>query len=142
IAAVAGDLPNWICRRGGSGSVLRAAGLAAWIAAAAAMLYLDNGYFTTKRWTIGEDGDAFRGATRGLEVQRMTQLIDQLVPPNGTVAVFPQGLMLNLLARRPASIKHVNFMPPEVLAAGEAQILADLEAHPPDAVVVNASTII
>jgi hypothetical protein len=106
------------------------------------MLYLDNGYFKSKRWTIGQDGDSFRGATRGLEVQRMTQLIQQLVPPDGTVAVFPQGLMLNYLTRRPASIKHVNFMPPEVLAAGEAEILSALQEHPPDAVVVNASTII
>jgi hypothetical protein len=40
--------------------------------------------------------------------------------------------MLNYLARRRNPTGHVNFMPPELLIFGEAQILAAFRESPPD----------
>jgi hypothetical protein len=141
IAAVAQDLPDWIALRGGSGNIFRAAGLAAGVIGAASTLYLDAGFFGTKRWDAFPAPDTLRGATRALEVQMMADLIRRTVPEGGSVEVFPQGLMLNYLSRRSSPTRYINFMPPEVLAAGEPVILADLSAHPPDAIVINASTV-
>jgi hypothetical protein len=35
---------------------------------------------------------------------------------------------------------YINFMPPEVLTAGEDQMLAALVDHPPDAIVITSSS--
>jgi hypothetical protein len=141
VAALAEDLPGWIERRGGCGRVLRAAALAAGLAGVAATLYTDAGFWGTKRGMIGSGGDAFRVATRGLEVEMMAAFIDRTVPREGSVEVFPSGLMLNYLTRRVNPTRYVNFMPPEVLAAGEDRILAALAEHPPDAIVINSSAV-
>jgi MFS family permease len=141
IAALSQDFPGWIEKRGGCGNVLRAGALAAGLAGVAAILYVDAGFWGTKRWMVFNGADTFRGATRALEVQMMADLINRSVPPDGTLEVFPQGLMINYLTRRASPTAFANFMPPEVLAAGEERMLAALVDHPPDAVVVNSSAV-
>jgi hypothetical protein len=48
---------------------------------------------------------------------------------------------VNYLARARAPVRYINYMPPEVLMFGEARIVADLSAHPPDLVLlVHKST--
>jgi len=141
VAVCAQNIPDWIKRRSGSPAVFRAAAAAGWLAAISAALYVDAHFFAAKRWTVGSGSDAFFADTRGPEIQYMSDLIRQQTPASATLAVFPQGLMLNYLTRRPDSIPQVNFMPPEVLAAGETNILAALNAHPPDAIVLNTSSI-
>jgi len=44
--------------------------------------------------------------------------------------------MLNYLARKPEPTRYLSFMPPEVLMFGEAAMLAELRANPPDRVVL------
>ncbi len=142
VAAIGQNLPAWIERRGGSGSVLRGAAAAAWLGLVAMSLYTDSHFFQTKRWEIAADtADSFRGSTRALEVRRMCVMIEQAVAPGGTLAVFPQGLMLNYLTRREQATAFVNFMPPEVMAAGEDRIIDALTRHPPDAIVVDGSMV-
>jgi hypothetical protein len=51
----------------------------------------------------------------------------------------PDGIlafMINYLTRRRNPTPYINFMPPEVLAYGEANMVRALEAHPPDFMVV------
>ena len=67
----------------------------------------------------------------------MVDWVNAHVPADGTVAVLPQGLMVNYLSRRTTPTRYVNFMPPEVIAAGEPAVLAALAAHPPAAIVVE-----
>jgi len=52
-----------------------------------------------------------------------------------TIAVLPEGVMLNYLLRRESPLKVVTVMPPEVLAFGEDAVLRSLEAQPPTFVV-------
>ena len=49
-----------------------------------------------------------------------------------TLLVLPEGGMVNYLTRRTNPTRHLKFLPPELEIFGEAEILADLEAHPPD----------
>ena len=142
LAVVAEELPAWVSRRGGMGSVVRAVGLAMWMAAVAAILRRDAAHFEAKQFTIAVGTpDAFRCDDAGREVQAVCREISQLVPAGGTVAVFPQGLMINYLTRRKSPTKYINFMPPEVLAAGEQNILAALKQHPPDVIVVTSTSV-
>ena len=58
------------------------------------------------------------------------------VAPDETVAVLPEGVMLDYLARRSAGTKYITWMPPEVLFFGEAVMLADLAAGSPSWIVL------
>jgi 4-amino-4-deoxy-L-arabinose transferase-like glycosyltransferase len=140
VAVCAQQIPDWIKQRNGSPAVFHAAFAAGWLAAVCSALYVDAHFFAAKRWTVGTGPDAFLSDTRGLEIQQMCDLIRQQTPATSRLAVFPQGLMLNYLTRRPNSIPQVNFMPPEVLAAGEDNVLVALNVHPPDAIVLNTSS--
>jgi hypothetical protein len=140
VAIVAEELPAWT---GGRAAVVRAVALPIWVAFVLATLIIESGPLSSKRWTVMADSpDQFRASTLGLEVQATVGWIDRNVPPGGTVAVFPQGLMVNYLARRATPTRHVNFMPPEVIAAGEDAMLAALQRHPPDAVVIDGSAVV
>jgi hypothetical protein len=142
VCALTSDLPAWVERRGGSGRVMRAIGLAAWIGVVCAMLISDKLNFDRKRFIIATGTrDEFHGDGRAEQVQEVCDQIKHLAPPGGTVMVLPQGLMINYLTRLATPTRNINFMPPEVLAAGEANILAGLRSHPPDIVVLTPAVI-
>ena len=132
VAIVAEELPAWVDRRGGRGAVVRAVGVPIGVAFVAFTWILQGRQLANKRWTVAAGGpDSFQASTRGLEVQAVCDWVDRHVPAGGTVAVMPQGLMVNYLARRDTPTRYVNLMPPEVIAAGEPAILAALQNHPP-----------
>ena len=60
-----------------------------------------------------------------------------MMGPDETFVVFPEGVMLNYLSRRPNPTKHLSFMPAELaLFGGEKAIVDALEQDPPDHVLV------
>ena len=77
-------------------------------------------------------GDRFRADQRGKLTVRMLEHIEAHIEPGQTLAVLPEGVMLNYLSRRATSIPFINFMPPELLMFGEDSILHALEEAPPD----------
>ncbi len=131
VAVLADDLPAWVDRRGGRGAVVRAVGLVVTAAFVAFTLIAQAPLLASKQWTVAGGGpDSFVASGRGLEVAAVVDWIDHHVPPGGTVAVMPQGLMVNYLARRAAPTRYGNLMPPEVIAAGEPAVVAALAARP------------
>jgi hypothetical protein len=142
VCAFTADFPAWIERHGGSGRIIKAIGLAAWIGAASGILVSDKLNFDRERYVIDAGTrDEFRGDRRALQVQEVCAEIEKLVPRVGTVTVLPQGLMINYLTRLTTPTRNINFMPPEVLAAGESNILGGFRLHPPDVVVLTPSVI-
>jgi hypothetical protein len=94
-----------------------------------------------KDFVIGHDGDTIvvhspDASPRTEMVLQALDLIQRVVPADGTLAVFPEGIMLNYLARRRASTPYVNFMPPELATFGEDAILEAHQRSPPDLVVL------
>jgi len=81
---------------------------------------------------LGAERDAFAAAANAQPVARAEQEILGRVGPDQTLAVLPEGVMLNYLTRRPAPTRFITWMPPEVLFFGEAEMLAALAAAPPD----------
>jgi hypothetical protein len=53
-----------------------------------------------------------------------------------TMAVMPEGVMLNYLMRWESPLRVVNLMPPELMTFGEDEVLRSLEAAPPDFVLL------
>lgn len=142
VALAIDALPKWTLRRGGNPTAVVAVVAVVGAAFCAAAVDQQQRYQSLKRWTIRPGTpDEFRGSTRGLEVSAVVDWIDRQLTLSQTVAVLPEGLMINYLSRRGAPVRCVNFMPPELLTLGETGVLASLKSHPPDAIVLNRSAI-
>jgi hypothetical protein len=85
---------------------------------------------------VGSGPDLVLDNPSGAFVVRALAEIERHVPPGGTLLVLPEGVMLDYLARRRAPTKHLNYMPPETILFGEEAMLAELQASPPDAVLL------
>jgi len=130
IVAVLGWLPAELERRGASGRTFRAAVLGILAVATVAHLQRTASHVGSKSTVVGSGADAFRAGRRGLYVNEALERLRERPP--GTLAVLPEGVMLNYLARRRAPTRHLNFMPPELaILGGEATVLDELEASPP-----------
>jgi hypothetical protein len=87
---------------------------------------------------VGEGRDrilavrAFRDATLATAIDFLAHDI----PPTATVAVLPEGIMLNYQARRLNPTGFINFMPPELEMFGEDEIVRAFNAQPPDYVLL------
>jgi len=68
-------------------------------------------------------------------IQNTLDQIKLLVPPDATMVVFPEGVILNYLSRRTNPTPYVNFMPIELLLFEEKTILQSLIETRPDFVV-------
>ncbi len=69
-------------------------------------------------------------------VASLVEWVEANLPPDATLLVLPEGVMVNYLTRRVNPTRHLNFVPPEIMIFGEGQILEDLRAQPPDYVVL------
>lgn len=130
VTALVGWIPRVIDRAGGRGAVLRVAALVALGFGAFQHLRITAVWLGRKTTVVATGRDAFRADPRGLFVN------DALasVRDSGarTMAVLPEGVMLNYLARVPNPTPYINFMPPEAILFGEDAWLDTFRATPPD----------
>ena len=129
-------LPRWIGRRGGDMGIARAAFLGVVVGAALGLLPAVAARIDERADPIGSGRDAFR--TDATSEAVLVPLLEKLsqTGADATVAVLPEGVMLNYLTRRANPTGHVNFMPPELLIFGEATIVESFRESPPDFVVL------
>ncbi|MAT69265.1 MAG: hypothetical protein CMJ58_07030 [Planctomycetaceae bacterium] len=80
--------------------------------------------------------DQFFADADAAPVATALDTIAAYVAADETVAVLPEGVMLNFLSRRASGTKFITWMPPEVLFFGEEAMLADLAAAAPDWIVL------
>jgi hypothetical protein len=88
---------------------------------------------------VGTGVDRFHADVRGRIVGDALRWIEERArgaaqPP--TLAVLPEGVMLNYLARLENPTPYVNIMPPELAMFGERAILDAFRATPPDLVLI------
>lgn len=129
-AALVSWLPAWIDRRGGVGGLLRAAVLGCLLAACVAHLRISAYFYGLKDTMVSSGADAFRADRRGVAMNELLTRLRQ-APAGATVAVFPEGAIINYLARRGSSTPYLNFIPTD-LTIFEAQVLPAFRANPPD----------
>jgi hypothetical protein len=133
-------LTSWIPRaveaRGGNGALVRGAACGILAAAIVSHLVIMHGYFAVKTVEVGRNGDAFFADARGKLVNDALDTLEARMKPGDTLAVLPEGVMLNYLLRKKAPARYINYMPPEVLMFGEENMLSDFAARPPDWIVL------
>jgi len=101
------------------------------------LLHDSESWYTTKNLAVGRDGDriyAFdpRFNPSGQEVSQALAWIEQHVPRDATLAVLPEGTIINYLSRRVNRTGYPVWMPPELQTFGEANMVAAFQQHPPD----------
>jgi hypothetical protein len=132
------DVPGWLARRRGCGIIFRAAVLAGLCVMAIVHVRTYLAVYAGKRHHVGSGADliwAFPDE-RSQELSGLLDGLDALMIPGDTLAVLPEGVMVNFLTRRANSTPYVNFMPPEFIIFGEDAMLRAFEADPPDMIVV------
>jgi len=131
VSAFVARLPAWVGAHGGDGRGTRAATLGVIAAIAASFGPIIETRFAERTVPIGHGADAFLIEPAKSAAREALASIDAL-PPGATLAVLPEGVMFNYLARRVNPTGIVNFMPPELIVFGEDRILAAFTANPPD----------
>lgn len=82
---------------------------------------------------VGVAGDRLRARPEtAAVVNGLLSAIEQQARPADTLAVLPEGCMLDYLLRRTNSTPYTSVMPPELAIFGEPAITAAFAAHPPD----------
>jgi len=137
VTALVSWIPRAIEKSGGSGALFRGAALGVVGLAVFAHLQIVAPYVADKTSRLGGVDDAIRvhpGVARVLgaaleEVQARTR-------PGDPLAVMPEGVMLNFMARRPLPTPHFSFNPFEVLVYGEDTMVEAFASSPPAAVLL------
>ncbi len=99
-------------------------------------LFLTWQWYTIDMYAVGRDGDRFLADHRGMRVQEVLDWLESDVPPEATLMALPEGVMVNFLSRRENPTSYTNFMPPEMLMFGEDDLMRQLQASPPDIVLL------
>src|SRR5205823_659401 len=124
--------------RGRCGVLARGGALGALAAVMIVYLGYSADQYAQKTVWVGNGADSFYCDESGESVRHIVAALHEL-PAGASVAVVPQGAMLNYLARRRNSIPYIVLMPPEVLHFGQSRILASLDQSPPDFVLLLQS---
>jgi hypothetical protein len=129
-------LPAALERRGLAGVTVGGLGLGLVLALGWHYWDVSSRTYALRTLAVGSGTDLVLDNPSGAFVARALAEIERHVPPGDTLLVLPEGVMLDYLSRRRAPTKHLNYMPPETIHFGEAAMLAELQASPPDAVVL------
>lgn len=134
IAWLCEGLGAWLESRGGSGRAATMVALAVVLALGLGLNAMTNAHRAVRSASVGEGADAMRVDARADAINQALAHLAQ-TPPETTVAVLPEGIMLNYLARRAAPTRFINFMPPELEMYGQQAIVEAFRASPPDVVI-------
>jgi len=132
LVLLSGWIPAWLRRRGASRFVFDAAVLALVAVGVIQHLEITARYLERKTHRVGDGADRFQADLRGAFLERAVEILDRRTAADTTLAVLPEGVMLNYLTRRANPTPYINFMPPEFLMFGENAMLDAFERSPPD----------
>jgi hypothetical protein len=137
VATCAGPVPAWLRRRGGAGSLFQGVAAALLVAVVAAYLQIAAGIYRQKTDWVGEGADAFLADPRGRFVNGAIQAISAHGRPGDTLAVIPEGVMINYLTRRVNPTPFIEYMPDAIAWMGsEGPMLAAHARTPPDLILL------
>jgi hypothetical protein len=132
VAAAIDWLPAAARRIGGAGKVLRAAGAAVVIVGSVAIFRESRLETEQLTYSVGSGADRMLTNEQARLFNAAAEAIDETLGPEDTLAVLPEGVMLNYMTRRTNPTGYLNFTPLELCAFGEGRIVAAFESRPPD----------
>jgi hypothetical protein len=137
VAALVSWIPGEIQRRGGSGRVFRAAALGFLAVAIFGHALVMAPFFASKTGRLGGVHDAIRVPPAiARVVGAALEEVNARIRPGESLAVLPEGVMLNFLVRRPTPTPHFSFNPFELHVYGEDEVLRDFQSSPPGAIIL------
>jgi len=136
VAALTYYVPVLIDQKGGLGAVFKAVGFAVLGVCILANLLITNFWLSKKTVRIDRSGDSFLTYQKGKAFNILLRKLDENVAADQTLAVFPEGIMVNYLARTPSTVPYINYLPPTLFIIGEDKVLDSLKQNPPDWVVL------
>ncbi|MBN1297109.1 glycosyltransferase family 39 protein [bacterium] len=74
---------------------------------------------------------------RGDYLQKIVDTVEAVLDPTDTLAVLPQGVIINFLTEHRSSVRHVVFMPTELAMYGEKTIIDEFATHSPDFIILR-----
>ena len=122
---------------GGKSFALRCAFLAVLLMVVANCLKATADGYAGMTVRVGSGGDAMWTDSRGREVNRVLGELARHDQSNATLAVAPEGIILNYLTRRVNPTPYITLMPVEVIMFGEERILQAFERRPPDYLILT-----
>ncbi len=132
VTAIVGWLPTIIQSFSGSKIAFRAGAIGAVLYVALGVAEVSQRRLSEQFIPVAKGRDAFRTDHRGREVRRALAYLEANSAAEETLAVLPEGVMLNYLLRRTNPTPYINFMPPEFILYGDDEIVAAFERNPPD----------
>ncbi len=129
-------IPRWVRKSGGSPAAFLALAGAIWLATVCVHLRAVNARIAAKTVPVGTGKDAFFADSRGTFVAAALKEIEARLSPVQTLAVLPEGAMLNYLSRRGNPTMYGSTLPADIILFGEERILGSLVGEPPDAVLL------
>jgi hypothetical protein len=136
VVALVAWVPAVIDRLGGYGRAFQAVALAALLVAVLSHLHLSDQQLRARSTRVGTGADAFLADSRGLFIVRALEELRYRSGPERTLAVLPEGVMINYLARRRNPTPYFVFVPLEVSLFGEDRIITAFAAKPADYVML------
>jgi 4-amino-4-deoxy-L-arabinose transferase-like glycosyltransferase len=135
------EVPSLIGRKFNNIAFMRILGIVMVAMLLVVYIKLSKNMYDLKTYAIGSEGDTIltwkpEASDRGIIIRSAIDKIEELVKPDETFVVFPEGVMLNYLTRRKNPCPYINFMPPELIMFGEDRILNSLHKAPPDYVIL------
>ncbi len=132
VAGLVGELPSRLFRDPTARRLF-----VGWTASLVAAVLAIHVGFSVRVWRgqqveFSAGGDRIVGDAQARFLSMLLERLDARLEPGATLAVLPEGVMVNYLARRVNPTPYVNFMPPELLMFGEQRILASFRSQPPD----------
>ena len=130
-------LPGLLGGKSSGGWVFKTLALCAVITAIAWHFNFSRKMYAARTEQISQGPDAFyaKPLPKGQAVSQAWRAIKNHSPADSTLVVFPEGVMLNYLARRVNPSRHISFMPPELAMFGQKKMTADLRQNSPDYVI-------
>lgn len=75
-------------------------------------------------------------SAKGVILNKTFKKIEELIKPEETFLVLPEGIMLNFLTKRKNPTPYINFMPPELIIFDEEQIINSFKNSSPDFIIL------
>ena len=107
------------------------------------LFLLSESYYLRKDRPVGGDGDKIMAYGLAVDpfhgtVETALSWVEKNVPPDATLAVLPEGAMINYLSRRVNPTPHLAWFPPVMAVFGQTNMTAAFEKNSPDYVLIIA----
>lgn len=137
VSTLADRIPSLLNTNERAGEIFRFFSMGIIIIFTGLHLFVSNFWFSKSDVHVATNHATFYTDIRGYPLLKTMEVLEKLMSPDDTLAVLPEGVMLNFLTQRKNPTPYINFMPPEFMLFGEHNMRESLKTHPPNFIVLT-----